>query len=170
MEIRTERLIIRPWREEDVKHYLAMSVDVGYNCFTPPGVYLVKDEADALEKVRTRMKIFSDFAIGKFPIFLKETGEFIGTCGADKFELDGKLEYELGYRLMLNHWNKGYATEAARAVLNYLLKDLQLPQLHAFAVYQNPGSLRVIEKVGFTYLRDFQWCNITHRLYVKSYS
>lgn len=170
MELKTDRLIIRPWRDEDVKHYLAMSVDVGYNCFTPPGVYLVKDQAEALEKVRARMQNFSNFGIGKFPIFLKATGEFIGTCGADKFELEGKPEYELGYRFMLNHWNKGYATESANAVLDYLFKNLKIPQVHAFAVYQNPASLKVIEKVGFTYLRDFQWFNITHRLYVKSCS
>lgn len=170
MELKTERLIIRPWNLEDVKHYQAMSVDVGYNCFTPPGVYLVKDEYEALERVRARMKIYTDHKIGKFPMFLKETGEFIGTCGADLFELEGKQERELGYRLMLEHWNKGYATEAARAMVDYLLLDLKLPSVHAFAVYQNPASLRVIEKVGFQYLRDFQWYNLRHRLYIKTCS
>ena len=170
MRIETERLIIRPWSLDDVKHYQAMSVDVGYNCFTPPGVYLVKDEVEAVERVKARMQIFTDYKIGKMPIFLKATGEFIGTCGADRCELEGKPELELGYRLMLNHWSKGYATEAAEGMLKYLLNDLKIPKVHAFAVYQNPASLKVIEKVGFTYLRDFLWFNLTHRLYVKSCS
>lgn len=168
MLLETQRLIIRPWDASDVKHYQAMSVDVGYNCFTPPGVYLVKDEAEALEKVKARMQIYTDHKLGKFPVFIKESGEFIGTCGADRCHIESVPEVELGYRFMLEHWGKGYATEAAEALLRYLLQDLKLPSVHAFAVYQNPGSLKVIEKVGFGYLRDFQWFNLTHRLYKKT--
>lgn len=168
MKLETQRLIIRPWEESDLPHYLAMSTDVGYNCFTPPGIYLVKDEAEALEKIRARMKVFSEKGLSKFPVFEKETGTFVGTCGGDPFQLNGKDEVELGYRMMLAHWNKGYATEAANALCEYLLWDLELPAVFGFALPVNTGSIKVLEKAGFQLQGDFMWFNLLHKLYKRT--
>ena len=170
MMLETERLILRNWRESDIDHYLVLAGDVGYHCFSQPGRFLVRNAKEARAKVRERMVLFDRRKLGKFPIFLKknglkETGEFIGTCGIEPFNVDGQPEVELGYRLCLEFWGKGYAREAATAVLKYGFDDLKLPKLVAFVLPQNRASVRILQQLGFQYLRDFKHADLCHRLY-----
>jgi len=170
MMLETERLILRNWQESDVEHYLALASDVGYHCFTRPGRFMVQNAKEAKARVRERMLLFDRRKLGKFPIFLKksrptETGEFIGTCGIEPFNLEEQPELELGYRLRLNFWGKGYAKEAATAMLKYGFDDLRLPKIMAFVLPQNRASVRILEQLGFQYLRDFVHAELVHRLY-----
>lgn len=168
MILETERLAIRPWRAEDVGHYDFLSKDIGYNCFAPPGVYLVRDEAEALQKIEDRISVFGKDGTGKFPVFLKKTGQCIGTCGFGSFEIDGGRELELGYRLALAYWGKGYATEAAGALLEYGFGRLERRQVFAFALKQNPASLKVIGKLGFHYRSGLVYAGLDHDLFVMT--
>jgi len=163
--IETERLLIRPWTAQDVPYYQAMSTDVGYTCFSPPGIFLVKDEAEALQKVNMRIKLFEEHLIGKFLIFEKSSGAFVGTCGGDFFDFNGKKEIELGYRMMLSQWGKGFATESAAALINYLLKDVKASSVFGFALHQNRQSLKILEKIGMNYQQEFTWVGLPHKLY-----
>jgi ribosomal-protein-alanine N-acetyltransferase len=165
MILETERLILRDWRESDASHYMVLSHDVGYNCFSQPGGFLVHTADETQRKIQERMTLFAQRRLGKFPIFLKGTEEFVGTCGLEPFELSGHPEVELGYRLCLKHWGQGYAAEAATAVLRYGFRDLNLAKIIAFAVPQNKASLKILEKLGFRYLRDFVHAGLPHRLY-----
>src|SRR5690242_13107585 len=165
MMLETERLLLRNWQESDVKHYLTLAGDVGYNCFSLPGRFLVHTTEEAKAKVRERMVLFDERKLGKFPIFLRASGEFIGTCGMEPFDLDGQSEVELGYRLCLNFWGQGYAKEAAAAILNYGFGNLKLARIMAFALPQNKPSLRILDQLGFRYLRDFVHADLAHRLY-----
>ena len=164
MTFETERLVLRNWLESDVDYYMILARDVGYNCFSPPGHFLVKTAAEAKRKIDERMNLFAGRKLGKFPVFLKESGEFIGTCGLEPYELNGP-EVELGYRLCLKYWGQGYAAEAAVGVLRYGFSDLNLQKIIAFAVPQNRASLRILEKLGFRYLYDFVHADLPHRLY-----
>jgi [ribosomal protein S5]-alanine N-acetyltransferase len=161
----TERLFLRNWLDEDVNSYLVLAHDVGYSCFSPPGRFLVRSREEAAEKMRQRRKLFDEQCLGKFPIFLKDSGEFIGTCGLEPYELDGAAEVELGYRLCLKHWGKGYAAEAANAILRYGFGTLKRDTIWAFALPQNRASLKVLEKLGFEYRREFLHAELPHRLY-----
>jgi [ribosomal protein S5]-alanine N-acetyltransferase len=165
MILKTERLMVRSWRESDVDCYMTLAKDVGYNCFAPPGFFLADTVEEARAKIQQRMALFGEHKLGKFPVFLKDTGEFVGTCGIEPYELDGRSEVELGYRLCLNHWGKGYAAEAARAVLCYAFEDLELEKILGLALPQNRASLKILEKLGFQYRRDFVHAGLTHRLY-----
>jgi ribosomal-protein-alanine N-acetyltransferase len=165
MILETERLVLRNWLESDVSCYMVLAKDVGYNCFSRPGHFLVHTTEEAKEKVQHRMNLFHERKLGKFPIFLKGTGEFIGTCGLESFELDGQTEVELGYRLCLKHWGRGYAAESAAAILRYGFGDLKLTRIKAFALPQNRASLRILEKLGFQYMRDFDYAELPFRLY-----
>ena len=61
---------------------------------------------------------------------------------------------ELGYWLGLSYWGQGFATEAARAVIDYAFADLKLESIQADARVTNPASRRVLEKCGF------QWTGV----------
>ena len=165
MILETERLTLRNWQESDVDHYLVLAHDVGYDCFSLPGRFLVHSTEEAREKVLQRMRLFDERKLGKFPIFLRATGEFIGTCGMEPFDLAGQPEAELGYRLCLKFWGNGYAKEAATAILRYGFDDLKMTRIMAFALPQNKPSLRILEALGFRYLRDFVHADLPHRLY-----
>ncbi|HXJ18421.1 MAG TPA: GNAT family N-acetyltransferase [Candidatus Polarisedimenticolia bacterium] len=165
MILETERLILRNWRESDVDCYMALAHDIGYNCFSPPGAYLVHDAEGARRQIRRRMALFEQRQMAKFPIFLRDTGEFIGTYGLEPAEVEGQSEIELGYRLCLKYWGSGYATEAATAVLRYGFGDLNLRKIVAFTVQQNRASVKILQKLGFRYEREFLHAGLPHRLY-----
>lgn len=165
MILETQRLVLRNWQETDVNHYLVLAHDVGYNCFSLPGRFLVHTTEEAREKVRHRIRLFDERKLGKFPIFLRATGEFMGTCGMEPFDLEGQPEIELGYRLCLNFWGKGYAREAAKGMLSYGFRDLKLAKIMAFALPQNKASLKILDQLGFRYLREFLHADLPHRLY-----
>lgn len=167
MLLESKRLLIRPWQATDFVHYMTMSKDVGYNCFSTPGYFSVKSEAEAKEKVLQRIKLFEDTKAGKFVVLLKSTEEFLGTAGIDPYTLAGREEFELGYRLCLKYWGQGFATEAGEMILDYGFNELRLSKLIAFAVPQNPASLKVIEKLGFTYLQIIDHAGFPHKLYEK---
>jgi len=166
MKIETERLLIRPWEPGDLKHYKAMSQDVGYNCFSLPGSFFIKDDQDGSEKIKKLMSLFADHKIGKFPVFEKQSGSFVGTCGGDLFDFYGSQQVEISYRIMLAHWSKGYATEASRAAVKYLLVDAGVKPLYGFALYQNAQSRKILEKIGFRATGEFMWCNLLHQMFV----
>lgn len=165
MVLETERLLVRNWRESDVNHYLVLAQDVGYNCFSRPGRFLAHSSEEAREKIRQRMRLFDERKLGKFPMFLKATDEFVGTCGMEPFDLEGQTEIELGYRLCLNFWGKGYAKEGAMAMLSYGFAELKLRRIMAFVLPQNRASVTVLDQLGFRYLHDFDHGGLTHRLY-----
>src|SRR5690606_30529073 len=77
---------------------------------------------------------------------LKETGEFIGWCGL-KYLAD-ENQTDLGYRLLKKHWNKGYATEASRACLDYGFHVLGLKKIIARAMKPNVNSIKIMQKLG----------------------
>jgi hypothetical protein len=66
MTFETERLVLRNWLESDVDYYMILARDVGYNCFSPPGHFLVKTAAEAKRKIDERMNLFAARKLGKF--------------------------------------------------------------------------------------------------------
>lgn len=83
---------------------------------------------------------------------LKETGELIGSGGLSYSEEYGA--FELGYNIMKKYWNRGYTTEAAKKIVSFAITDLGQKKLYCCHAKDNPASGRVMEKAGFTYVRD----------------
>lgn len=167
MLLQTERLTLRGWTAEDLSAHRRMSADVGYTCFTVPGFFSYRDEADLREKVAKRAKQFSETGYGKYLIFERGSESFVGTCGVEPYDAQGTPIRELGYRLMLEHWGKGYATEAAAAVMRYYFEELKHKTLHAFALQQNAPSLKIITRLGFERCGDVTYNGLRHHLFVK---
>ena len=81
---------------------------------------------------------------------IKETGEFIGFVGLSipSFEAHFTPCVEIGWRLTSSHWGKGYATEAALAVLKIGFEKYRLKEIVSFTASVNKRSIRVMEKIG----------------------
>ncbi len=85
----------------------------------------------------------------RFAITLAESGELVGAMGL-RIERDHHRA-ELGYWIGTPYWNRGFATEAARAVIAFGFESLQLHRIHANHLTRNPASGRVMEKAGMRY-------------------
>jgi len=102
---------------------------------------------------------------GKFAVTLRTAGEFIGDCGPTWFDVDGVQELEIGYRLLPQHWARGYATEAAAAVLSYVRDTLQKPNPISLIRPGNLASRRVAEKIGAQLEKTTLWRDYDHCVY-----
>jgi [ribosomal protein S5]-alanine N-acetyltransferase len=164
-EILSERLLIRPWRIDDVKPYMQIAEDLGYHQFSPPGLFYVRDESEALTRLQTAVELFQKDGIGKFAVFQRETGEIVGTCGLDPWMIHGKPEVELSNRYRMKFWYQGFALEASRKVLEYGFNVLKYPQIYGCFVAQNLGSKGIVDKLGFTFDCQLEHAGALHELY-----
>lgn len=107
---------------------------------------------DSLEQTKAFIEGYPDYeknGFGRNAVFLKETSEFLGWCGLKKLP-DGTVD--IGYRFLKHHWNKGYATESARAMIDFGFKHYGLTEIIGNAAEENVGSVRVFEKTGMSFV------------------
>lgn len=144
--LNTERLILRTWEEEDVDAMAVIDQDPKV-CEFLPGI---GNRAATEAGVRKIMQHHKEHGYGLYAVELKSTHECIGWTGLaiPSFEAHFTPAVEIGWRLASEHWNKGYATEAAKAVLHYAFTKLNLNEIVSFTVVNNKASRRVMEKIG----------------------
>lgn len=150
-QLETNRLLLRPWREEDYAPFAEMNADPRVREFFPS--VLTREQSNA-EADYCR----DEFARNSYTFFAAEdrtTGEFHGFIGLAQLNIDipnvPHRAVEIGWRLKHASWNRGLATEGARAVLTHALHTLRLPTVYAYTAVQNQPSRRVMEKLGLTY-------------------
>lgn len=140
----TERLLIRPFRENDAETFFAccQNPNLGNNAGWAPH-----------KSIKESREILQNVFIGQediWAITLKDTRQLIGSIGIVP---DPKRENPqvrmLGYWLDEPHWGKGYMTEAVQAVLNYGFNELQLSLITANCYPHNKRSQQVLERNGF---------------------
>lgn len=158
MELTTERLILRDFVESDWEAVLAYQQDplyLRYNEWTSRTAEEVRDFIHMFldqQKQEPRIKF-------QFVLTLKETGQLIGNCGVRRDSATA-YEGEIGYELDPTFWGRGYATEAARAILGFGFSQMNLHRISAWCVAENVGSARVLEKLGMQLegrLREHQY-------------
>ncbi|WP_028563338.1 GNAT family N-acetyltransferase [Paenibacillus pinihumi] len=149
MKIKTERLIIRTFAQEDHKDVMGYTSSPNVMHYIPGGAL---DEAG----VRTFIEENSGSAARNFAVELVEQGTVIGHIGFHPYF--GQHTYEIGWVFDSGHCNKGYATEAARAVMNFGFEQLNLHRIIATCQPENIPSWRVMEKLGMRREGYFQQC------------
>lgn len=81
-------------------------------------------------------------------IALRGNGRLIGNCGIRR-KIDNEWEADLGYELSPHYWGRGYATEAARAMVDFGFRALGLRRISSWCIADNVASARVLERLGF---------------------
>lgn len=139
--IQTERLVLRAPRAEDAKTIATLANDrrIAENTLRIPHPYGLADAQSFI--------IGANASDGE-TVFLitRRDATVLGACGIAQRAGE---QPELGYWLAVAFWGNGYATEAARAVIDHAFDDLGCEALHAGARVSNPASRRVLEKCGF---------------------
>ena len=143
MFARTERLLLRPgWIQDAPALHEAIGEEaIVRNLATAPWPYR-REDAEAYLSAERKPRDVS------LLVFRRTEGdpELIGAAGLGR-RPDGPIE--LGYWIARRWWNRGYATEAAEAVIGIARDGLRLPRLRAGHFLDNPASGRVLEKLGF---------------------
>lgn len=153
--LNTKRLRLRQWKDSDLAVFSKMNADPTVMKYFP--ATLSKRDSNALAK---RLKdLISLQSWGFWAVEIKESGEFIGFTGLNKPTYDLPITpcVEIGWRLATQYWGKGYATEAATAILAFAFDTLKLLEVYSFTSVINQPSIAVMERLNMCNLkRNFQ--------------
>jgi RimJ/RimL family protein N-acetyltransferase len=149
--LRSERLILRLWREADLAPFAAMNADPEVMRHFP--ATLGRAESDAM--VARCRDHFATRGFGLWAVEVPGVSRFAGFIGLSvpRFEARFTPCVEIGWRLAVAFWGKGYATEGARAALAFGFGTLKLPEIVSFTVVANHPSRRVMERLGMRHDR-----------------
>jgi len=150
--LETERLILRPWRECDRAPFAALNADAETMRFFPAPLTRAQSDA-AVDAMSARM---AEQGWGFFALERKADGAFAGMTGLNRprFEAPFMPCIEIGWRLPRSAWGQGYASEAARACLDFAFATLGEKRVVAFTAVANAPSRRVMERIGMTRVAD----------------
>ncbi|MCC2545425.1 GNAT family N-acetyltransferase [Hymenobacter sp. BT175] len=162
----TERLLLRELLPTDAPGMFELDSDPEVHRYLGNQPVTTIEQSEAL--IAFVRQQYIDNGMGRWAVVEKQTGEFIGWAGLKLVEgpTNGRTGYpDLGYRFIRRAWGRGYATEAARASLQYGFDVLRLPAIYAIADVQNQGSNHVLRKVGLRFIEEFDLGGVPHNWY-----
>lgn len=163
--LRSDRIGFTTWNKEDL--------DIAYSLWGDEEVTKYIDSRGKLsyEQVKERLlneiELNNKYNVQYWPIYNLTTNEFIGCCGLKPYKIDEGI-YEIGFHIRKDYWGKGYAFEAATAVIDYAFNILKVDSLFAGHNPNNLGSKKILYKLGFTYTHDeyYQGTGLYHPSYI----
>ena len=148
--IATERLILRRVTVDDAALLLSIWNDPAFiRNVADRGIRTEAEARDAI--VSGPQKMFEEFGYGPYSLTLKESGALIGICGL--FKRENLDDPDIGFAVLPAFVGKGYAGEAAKAVVDYARDELRIPVLTAIVSPANAPSIGLIQKLGLTFDR-----------------
>jgi len=146
--LETPRLILRQWRDADLDAWAEMNADPRVMEFFPA----LYDRARAEGTAASMREEIERDGYGFWAVEIKATGAFAGMIGLNEITYDIPVhpKREVGWRLAFDAWGHGYATEGARAALQFAFGKLGWPEVVAFTAAINERSQRVMDRLGMT--------------------
>lgn len=145
--MRTARLALREWRDDDIEPFAALNADPRVMEFYPATLTRAESEA-RLARIRAH---FAEHGFGLWVVEELTAGRgFVGLVGLSVPDFAAHFTpcVEVGWRLATPYWGRGYATEAARAALAFGFGSLRLQEIVSMTAVVNLRSRRVMEKLG----------------------
>lgn len=147
-ELVTERLRLRQWQSKDLAPFVKLNADARVRKHFPS--LLSSAESHAAMQVYRRH--IATHGWGLWAAEINETKEFIGFIGLQSLAEDMPCApaVEIGWRLAVSFWGKGYASEGAREVLRFAFDSLGLETVVSLATTTNINSQKVMQRIGMT--------------------
>lgn len=154
IELKTERLLIRPWNYSDLNDFFEYASVCGV------GEMAGWNHHKSIEESREILEIFIN-EHKTFALEFKDNKKVIGSVGIEKINplydsYENMYGKEIGYVLSKDYWGRGLMTEAVKRVIDYCFDDLRLDYLWISHWIKNDKSRRVIEKCGFEFVKDYE--------------
>ena len=161
--LETQRLFLREFVPGDVDALEAVLGDPVTMEFYPAPF----TREEVREWISRNLARYESDGFSLWAMVLKSSGEVIGDCGCALQEVENRREIEIGYHVRRDQWGHGYATEAARACMDYAFHKLGAPRVISMIRPENRNSRRVAEKNGLTCEKVVFWRGYDHCIYVK---
>ena len=144
--LKTNRLLLRQWIENDFLPFAEMCSDKDVMEFFPK----VQTQEESYKMGLKIQSLINERGWGMWAIEIPNEHKFIGFVGlhVPSDNLPFSPCVEIGWRLSKKHWGKGYATEAAKEILEYAFNTLNLSEVVSFTALANFRSRAVMQKIG----------------------
>lgn len=165
--IETQRLILRQWKESDVEPFITMGLDQHVMQFFP-NLLTPQESLNLIQKISS---LINKNGWGFWAVELKETHQFIGFIGlhSQPEQFDFSPCVEIGWRLAKDFWKQGYATEGAKAALDYGFNILNLNKIVSFTANINTPSQAVMERIGMQKVKNFDHPKVPLHHHLKAH-
>lgn len=150
--LKTPRLNLRPFREEDLDLLFSLHAN-------PEVAKTTIDGVQSREKVKAHLDGFishqQKLGYSQWAVFENESGKFVGRAGLTTRSLNKEIgeKTEIRFALLPEFWGKGYASELTNSLIKFAFDDLKLKILAAANGPSNEKSHRVLEKSGFRFIK-----------------
>lgn len=148
--LETPRLILRPFKKEDLKFLKKLWKDPEVMHFSLKGPLSDEEIKKLFKKTLENQK---KYGFGACSVICKKTKEWLGFCGLWR-EFEGKKVLDFGYRFFKKFWGQGYATEAVIACVDYLREKYPNEKIYSYISPKNLASVRVAEKSGMKFIKE----------------
>ncbi|MGP4041002.1 GNAT family N-acetyltransferase [Gracilibacillus sp. D59] len=148
----TERLYLRELNMDDTQKLSNVLSDSESMQYYPEPFTLEKVE----EWIKWNINNYKKYNHGLWAVVLKDEDRFIGDCGITMQEIEKETVPEIGFHIIKDYWNKGYATEAAMACMEHAFDVLHYPKVYSYTTIQNLPSQKVAEKIGMQKYKVFE--------------
>ncbi len=159
--IETDRLILRELNRNDSLSFYNLNSDPEILKFTGDKPFSSVSEA---EKFLINYSDYNKNGFGRWAVILKETNCFIGWCG---LKLNEENLIDIGFRFFKKEWGKGYATESAKACIEYGFNHLNLNEIIGRASKDNISSIKVLEKINMMFWKLGSFEGVEDSVYYK---
>lgn len=159
--LETPRLLLRRMSADDLDALCAVLGDAEAMQYYPHPF----SRQEVEQFIQKQILRYKNDGFGLWAVILKGTGELIGDCGLAMQEVEGQRQLEVGYHLRRDHWHRGYATEAARACVEYGFKELRVREIICMIRPENLPSRRVAERVALKAGKQVFWSGFNHLIY-----
>jgi ribosomal-protein-alanine N-acetyltransferase len=148
-QLTTDRLVLRGWLERDREPFAAINADPEVMKYMPAPL----DRAGSDAMIDRFMSYFAELGFGLWAVEERASASLLGFVGLarPRFEASFTPCVEAAWRIAAGHQGRGFATEAARAVLEFGFETIGLDEIVAFTSAENRPSLRVMAKLGMTH-------------------
>jgi RimJ/RimL family protein N-acetyltransferase len=143
--LKTERLILRPFIKEDLPQFKLLLDNPGFEYWRKQLPQTEEFLDSQIAKYQSADVKKDGFCLGAFD---KASGDVIGAVGVQKH--DDLREPEVFYMVLAKHQRKGYATEMTKVIVEWSLREYEIPYIIGTTDVDNIASQRVLEKCGFT--------------------
>lgn len=149
--IATKRLYLRKMTEDDFSALFAVLADREIMQHYP----YIFDETRVRDWISRNQQRYLRDGFGLWAVCLRETGEMIGDCGLTMQNIDGMMLPEIGYHIRRDCQHRGYAREAASAVMDWAFLTQDVDALYSYCKYTNVPSYRTAESVGMRFIKTY---------------
>jgi [ribosomal protein S5]-alanine N-acetyltransferase len=159
--LQTERLYLRKFTINDAPLLIELNTPIVLQYIDEPPLLAIEAAENVLQEII--LPQYELYNLGRFAVHVKEDDRFVGWCGLKYLKEEDEID--LGYRFFEKEWGKGFATEAAKACLQFGFEERNLQKIIGRAYIDNIASQIVLQKVGLQYEKDMVEDGVVIKVY-----